>query len=342
MDSSSNPALIALPTPDAISQAAEYLRQGNLVGVPTETVYGLAADATNDDAVSKIFAAKNRPANNPLIIHVASSDQARRWTCVDQPSWLSDQFDAAAALWPGPLTVVVPRGPLIADKTTAGGETIGVRVPNHSVALALLQQCDFPLAAPSANRSNYISPTSAMHVATGLGDRVSMVLEGGPCETGLESTIIKLDANGPRLLRPGGLSVEQLETCFGVKIILPDLQPVKDSGITSGPLSSPGQLAKHYSPTKPLQILGGDTVPDDLSKVGRIAFAPLVPSDEAMFGRVWTLSQDGNLADVAKSLFAALREADQSDMESIVIDRCQTVGIGLAIMDRINRAASSS
>jgi L-threonylcarbamoyladenylate synthase len=345
-----NVTKIAQPTPENLAKAAGFLRRGDLVGVPTETVYGLAADATNSAAVAKIYTAKKRPPNNPLIIHAASASAARQWIDVDAVDWLSQQFEQAAQFWPGPLTVVAPRSPRIADAATAGGDSVGVRVPNHPVALALLELCEFPLAAPSANPSNYISPTTALHVASGLGDQLSMILDGGPCACGVESTIIKLDQSGPQLLRAGGLPVAELELAFGHPIATNTIHFDSDSMIASpamqsaamqsAAMQSPGQFKKHYSPIKPLLIQGIDPVPSSTCEIGRIAMAPISDAEASAYKHVWTLSEDGNLDQVAHNLFAVLREADQSDVQAILIDACEATGIGQAIMDRITRAAA--
>lgn len=334
-------SIIAEPTSENLAKAAGFLQRGDLVGVPTETVYGLAANATDDDAVTKIYAAKDRPPTNPLIIHVASVKHALRWCEIDSQAWVRKQFDIAAKFWPGPLTVIVPRSKNISSVATAGGDSVGIRVPNHPIALALLERCDFPLAAPSANPSNYISPTTAKHVAFGLGEKVRMIIDGGPCQCGIESTIIKLDPRGPQLMRAGGVSLDVLENAFGHAIGNSVVSADLDSDPTK-PMPSPGQFQKHYSPTKPLLIAGVDPLPLDVSEVGRLVFAPIDQDKANAFHRVWTLSQDGNLDEVARNLFAFLREADQSDAQTIVIDSCENTGIGQAIMDRITRAASPS
>ena len=195
---------------ETIRRAAEWLQQGRLVAIPTETVYGLAANAWDAIAVEQIFAAKNRPAINPLIVHVASVERlsdAIHWP-VDVG--IESQLNAVVDLWPGPLTLVCPRGPKIPDVVTAGLSTVAVRIPSHPVALALLDRCPFPIAAPSANPSNYVSPTTAAHVASGFDDSVALILDGGPCQQGVESTIVSLNADGPTLLRPGAITAEQL------------------------------------------------------------------------------------------------------------------------------------
>ena len=184
--------MIAAATDDAIRAAADHLAAGDLVGVPTETVYGLAADATDETAVRKIFAVKGRPPTNPLILHAVDAAAAAELVDFSNRPWLGESWDVASGFWPGPLTVVVPRARRVLSVVTAGRETVAVRVPNHPVMTRLLGRCEFPIAAPSANISNYISPTSARHVDEGLGDRIAMVLDGGPCDVGVESTIIEL------------------------------------------------------------------------------------------------------------------------------------------------------
>ncbi|MCS7465552.1 L-threonylcarbamoyladenylate synthase [Stieleria sp. ICT_E10.1] len=329
----------------SIAEAARLLADGQLVGVPTETVYGLAADATNSIAVRKIFQAKGRPANNPLIIHVDSEESARRWVRVDHLEWLAAQWRRAAAFWPGPLTVVVPRSADVVDEVTAGAPTVAVRVPSHPVMRSLLAACEFPIAAPSANPSNYVSPTCAEHVRQGLGDTVAMILDGGECECGLESTIIRLRRDGVELLRPGGLSVEQLQDAFGC-VHLPHDDAAKAAGDHSrptdpvAPMPAPGMLAKHYAPTKPLRTVEAWRPTDiEPSRVARIAFAPLPDDQAGRFGWYRTLSSSGDLNEVAQHLFTAIRQADATGCELIVIDRCERTGIGRAIMDRIDRAA---
>ena len=326
----------------SIADAARHLAEGKLVGIPTETVYGLAADATNPDAVRKIFQAKGRPSNNPLIIHLESAEAALRWVRVDQPDWLAEKWRLAATFWPGPLTVVVPRAVQVVDEVTAGAATVAVRVPSHPVMRSLLAKCEFPIAAPSANPSNYVSPTCAKHVEQGLGDKVAMILDGGECECGLESTIIRLVQDGVELLRPGGISSEQLQVAFGSVSFVhgADKRDPAQSGDLE-PMPAPGMLAKHYSPSKPLRKISAWRGQDiDPARVARIVFAPLADDKAATFGWYRALSPSGDLNEVAQNLFTAIRDADASCCDWIVIDQCDPVGIGRAIMDRIDRAAS--
>ncbi|WP_235951732.1 L-threonylcarbamoyladenylate synthase [Crateriforma spongiae] len=350
MNQDTDPAsLIHWPTDSAIRRAAAALAAGDLVGVPTETVYGLAADATRDDAVSKIYQAKGRPSTNPLIVHAADATAARRYTSLfvgdrhnagSDPT-LIDQWKIASAFWPGPLTVVVPRSSSIPDIVTAGRDTVAIRVPDHPVMRKLLKQCPFPLAAPSANVSNYVSPTIARHVADGLGQSVAMVLDGGRCDWGVESTIIQLDADGPRLLRPGGITAEQLRSVFG-RIDVPE-QGVNHSKAQV----APGQLPTHYSPDKSLvfvdryETLLGEPSFQAPQRIGRIAFSRLDDAQRSQFDQVWIVDETGDLRRIASRLFAVLREADQSDCDLLVIDRCEEIGIGRAIMDRLRRATRS-
>lgn len=348
----SDDSIIRQASPANILLAAAELAAGNLIGIPTETVYGLAANALDIHAVAKIYKAKNRPANNPLIIHAESAKLARTFSLPELPTWLADQWDIASRFWPGPLTVVVPRGNQIPDIITAGGDHVAIRVPNHAVAIELLNRCDFPIAAPSANRSNYVSPTTAQHVADGLGRNVSLVLDGGPCESGVESTIIKLEPKGPRLLRPGGVSPDELSSAFGQPLIASAPRSTRqDSNVNTRvtgerTLEAPGQLAKHYSPKKRLIIDNGtDHVRDAVQsgkRIARIYFARPLDSATRDYHQTWVLSDSGKLLEVASQLYHAIREADQSECDLIVIDKCEPTGLGLAIMDRVHRAASSA
>ncbi len=325
----------------SIKRAAELLAGGALVAVPTETVYGLAADATNDDAVAAIFHAKGRPETNPLILHVASAEAALPWVRLETPDgqadcWLKTQWQRAARFWPGPLTVVVPKSTAVSDLVTAGAATVAIRVPDHPVMLSLLRQCRFPIAAPSANPSNYVSPTRAEHVRAMLGDKVAMILDGGDCRCGLESTIIRLEPEGVTLLRPGAIAVESLTAAFGTVRL-----PEPDGHGGDAPMAAPGMMTKHYSPRKPIYPLGLlDSLPEPERQIGRIAFAPLSDQEAARFALVITVSETGNLEEVARGLYDAIRQADASQCDAIVIDTCERTGIGRAIMDRIDRASA--
>lgn len=323
-------SLIVDASPNNIQRAAEHLRSGELVGIPTETVYGLAVDARNPDAVAKIFSAKGRPATNPLIVHVSDADAIRHWVEGRDEPWLLRAFNQAASFWPGPLTVVIPRIPGIPNAVTAGQDTVAIRVPSHPVTRLILQECGFPLAAPSANVSNYVSPTTARHVADGLGDQVAMVVDGGHCDVGLESTIIRLEESRPRLLRPGSVSAGALREAFGDLAV-----EVSGPTETTTAMPAPGMLPKHYSPQKTLRFATQFTAVEG-QRVGYIAFGKPMMSAH----RVWVLSDDGDLDEVARKLFAAIREADESDCDVLIVDKCDQTGVGAAIMDRLRRAVT--
>ncbi len=306
-------------SPAAIEKAAHLLQAGELVALPTETVYGLAGDATNPAAVARIYAAKGRPAFNPLICHVADLGAAER----------VGQFDARArtlarAFWPGPLTLIVPLAPNagIAAGVTAGLPSVAIRIPDHPVALALLRAFGRPLAAPSANPSGRISPTSAAHVVDGLGDQVAMVLDGGPCTIGLESTIVALTGQTARLLRPGGLHREAIEALIG---------PVESAG--SGPVEAPGMLASHYAPLLPVRL-------DAVAAQGNEALLAFGNTVASGYRHVLNLSPRGDLDEAAANLYAHLRLLDQAPVSGIAVMPIPDTGLGQAINDRLRRAAA--
>ncbi|TWT79101.1 Threonylcarbamoyl-AMP synthase [Planctomycetes bacterium CA13] len=326
---------IALPTSENLDWACELLSVGELVAIPTETVYGLAANAWDADAVMKIFAAKGRPANNPLIVHVASIDRMGEACAMPLAKPIQTQLNAISDLWPGPMTVVLPRHSRIPDCVTAGLDTVAVRIPSHPVALELLKRCPFPIAAPSANRSNYISPTAAEHCQSGLGESVSLILDGGACPFGVESTIIALEPEGPRLLRPGGISAEALSRRFDISLS----QLTRKRG-QADRIEAPGMMREHYSPSKPLLLLFAPPAERVPPHTGRIAFGPIAAEEAARYEVVEVLSETTDLAEVARNLFAALRRMDQAAVQAIHVDTCQSVGVGRAIMDRLGRAAA--
>lgn len=310
-----------------IQEAVARLKAGDLVAIPTETVYGLAANALNPDAVLGIFKAKNRPAFNPLIIHVASMERA--WEYVtDVPA---AALKLAAAYWPGPLTLLLPKRVIVPDLVTAGSPLVAVRVPAHPLTRAVLEQLDFPVAAPSANPFGYISPTDAIHVQQQLGDKVSYILDGGTADVGVESTIIGFTAAGePVLRRQGGLSQEAIESLIG---------PVQFLTHSESP-ESPGMLKSHYSPRTPL-LMGN--IPQLIQKyakkrIGVLAFqtspAEFTGSHEII------LSPAGDLGEAAKNLFAALYALDAMGLDLILAEKVPHTGLGRAINDRLERAQS--
>ena len=312
-------------TPD-LPAAIQAIQDGQLVGMPTETVYGLAADATNDRAVARIFEAKGRPHFDPLIVHVADAEQA--WT-VARPTDRARRL--AQAFWPGPLTLILPRTELVPDLVTSGMETVGVRCPAHPMARELIARSARPLAAPSANLFGRVSPTTAEHVSEQLGDRVAVILDGGPCEVGVESTVLRVEPE-PLILRPGGVSREALEECLGETVRVAD----RSERAGSLPREAPGLLSSHYAPTVPVTLLDDDEAWPTDAHVGRLCL-----SDEGLpaGGPTEILSTSGDLTEAATRLFAALRALDQSGVEKIVTKRVPDHGLGLAINDRLRRSA---
>jgi L-threonylcarbamoyladenylate synthase len=309
-------------TAGEIEEAAQALRAGRLVAFPTETVYGLGAIATNDRAVAAIFAAKGRPRFNPLIVHVTDAAAARalaRWN--DTALHLAGQF------WPGALTLVLTRaaGCPLSLLVSAGGDTVALRAPAHPIAQGLLEATVLPVAAPSANPAGRVSPTTADHVEAGLGAAIDIILDGGPCAIGLESTVLDVTA-APRLLRPGGVTREALEAVLG---------PLADPGTPAGadPRRSPGQLASHYAPARPLRL--------DATAVGAdealLAFGPRPLPGAA---RTLNLSPSGDLAEAAANLFAMLRALDLPEVRAIAVMPVPGRGLGEAIRDRLRRAAA--
>jgi L-threonylcarbamoyladenylate synthase len=308
----------------SIDEAARLIREGELVAFPTETVYGLGGDATNERAVAKIFEAKGRPQFNPLISHVLDAGEARRLV-----QWSDVADKLAARFWPGPLTLVLPRakGSPIALLATAGLDTAAIRAPAHPMAQALIRAAGRPIAGPSANRSGAVSPTRAEHVAESLGDRVKLILDGGPCEVGLESTVLDLTSAMPTLLRPGGATREAIEAVIG---------PVALShAVPSGNAAhkSPGQLASHYAPARPVRLDATSVTADE----GLLAFGPQPPAGA---NQVLNLSVSGDLTEAAANLFAHLRALDQPANARIAVMPIPQTGLGLAINDRLRRAAA--
>jgi L-threonylcarbamoyladenylate synthase len=310
-----------------VERAAAIVIRGGLTAFPTETVYGLGGNALDARAVARIFEAKGRPTFDPLIVHVA------------EPAWLSRVAgsvpDAARRLidcfWPGPLTLILPKAADVPDLVTAGLPTVGVRMPAHPLALALLRQCGVPIAAPSANLFGEVSPTTARHVVEQLGTRIDYILDGGPCGIGLESTIIDLSGERPRLLRPGGLALERIEEMLG-PVAVGELP----SDATDRPLA-PGMLARHYAPRTPMVVLAHGAPLPQASRVGLLAFVP--ESALERFSVVEVLSPRGDLAEAAANLFAAMRRLDALALDLIVARPVPNTGLGRAINDRLIRAS---
>ena len=315
-----------LLTAEQLPRAAALLRAGELVAFPTETVYGLGADARNARAVAAVFAAKGRPSFNPLISHFASTEAAFAEVVADERAQR-----LAARFWPGPLTLVLPRGASsrIDALASAGLPTLAVRVPAHPLARALLREAGVPVAAPSANRSGEVSPTTAAHVLAGLEGRLAAVLDGGPCSVGVESTVLDLSTPVATLLRPGGVPREVLEAEIG---------PLALAGATDGEAArpSPGMLLSHYAPGLPVRLEAREVAADE----ALLAFGPALPGA----GAVWQLSEDGDLVEAASRLFAGLRwldaEGERLGLNGIAAMPVPEHGLGLAINDRLRRAAA--
>jgi L-threonylcarbamoyladenylate synthase len=303
------------PYDDDVPRAAEILRAGGLVAFPTETVYGLGADAASSRALRRLYAVKGRPPSHPVIVHVARAEQLDRLAAEvpDVARVLAEAF------WPGPLTLVVRRRPgTVADEVTGGRETVGVRVPNHPLALALLDAFGDAVAAPSANRFGRVSPTTAAHVRADLGDDVDMVLDGGPCRVGVESTIVDVARAPVAILRVGGVSTEQLEATVGTPLVL----------VTSGEVAAPGTLAQHYAPTARLELVTADEVD---ARVGALRAAGT---------RAAALDAPRDPEEYARVLYARLRAADATGVDVIVAPIPDDEGgIAAAVRDRLSRAA---
>lgn len=303
-----------------MTAAAQTIQAGGLVAFPTETVYGLGADATNDEAVACIFDAKERPHLNPLIVHFSNQGS------LDNTVEFNEQAKhLASAFWPGALTMVLSRKSNcpVSLLASAGLETLAVRVPNHPIAHALITAAGTPIAAPSANRSGEISPSTAEHVLQSLGDKVDIIIDGGPCKIGIESTVIDLSGPNPTLLRPGGITHEDLEAVIG---------PIVLSGSSKGALRSPGMMERHYAPSIPLRLNAEKADPGEAF----LAFGSTESLGHA------NLSRLGDLKEAAANLFAMLRMLDQPDFSGIAIMRIPARGIGVAINDRLKRAATPS
>ena len=327
------------PEADILAAAGDVLRQGGLVAFPTETVYGLGANALDASAVGRIYAAKGRPAQNPIIVHVADLAQMAR-VAISVPAIVET---LAAQFWPGPLTLVLPKHPLVPDIVTAGGPTIAVRVPNHPVALGLLQAAGVPVAAPSANRSQQLSPTRAEHVWQDLRGRIDLLLDGGPTPGGIESTVLDLTTNPPRLLRPGLLTGSELEAVVG---------PVQRSVLVeeAQALPSPGMLKKHYSPRTPLALStssdGGWSQVQRLcqkgGRVGWLSFGPAPRTIAESPAGLHPVPMPDTPTAYAARLYAVLHDLDKLGLTCIVVEMPPAREDWLAVRDRLQRAASEA
>ncbi|MCP4136903.1 MAG: threonylcarbamoyl-AMP synthase [bacterium] len=316
---------IHTPTDENIEKAAAIIRSGGLVSFPTETVYGLGSDAFNPVAVTKIFEAKERPFFDPLIVHIAEMAQLEELT----PEISQTVKNIADKFWPGPLTIVVPKSDKVPQIVTSGLETVAVRMPKHEVAHKLIQRSGTAITAPSANPFGYLSPTRALHVQNQLGNRVDMILDGGDCEVGVESTIVKIEQDRNLLLRPGGIAVEELEKILGTieRSVTPGERP-----------NAPGQLPWHYSPATPLKIV--DKI-DHMYLTEKNAGFLLFKSPAIDFPRERTeiLSPQGEIHEAAANLFSSLHRLDSLNLAVLYAEAIPETGLGLAIMDRLRKAS---
>jgi len=311
---------------DVVGHAAEIIRRGGIVAFPTETVYGLGADAFAPLAVARIFEVKNRPYFDPLIVHVASPRDLDHLV-TDVPAMAKSLIDR---FWPGPLTLVLSKQSEVPDIVTAGLPTVAVRMPKHPMALGLIEKAACPIAAPSANPFGYLSPTTAEHVRDQLGDQVDLILDGGPCQVGVESTILSFSEEMPRLLRPGGVTLEEIERVIG------RVEPCSNK---EGMPGAPGMLPRHYAPRTPILLDREATVRDSVKhkKIGLLAYRE--PREAAPFHHVEVLSMKGDPREAAANLFAAIRRLDTMDLDLIVAETVPEEGLGRAIMDRLRRAS---
>lgn len=328
-------------TDKEIALAADILRQGGLVGIPTETVYGLGANALDPDAVGRIFAAKGRPQDNPLIIHIPQADWMDRY-CVDIPRsarLLADRF------WPGPMTMVLPRASIVPDVVTAGLDTVGVRCPGHELCRQIIRQAGVPIAAPSGNTSGRPSPTTAAHMLEDMDGRIDAIVDGGACDVGVESTIIDLTGDVPRLLRPGGITLEQLEQVLGHVEIDPAVTRSMQKGEKP---RAPGMAYRHYAPKAPVTVVSGppEKTADYLAEQvqhgqGVICFDEFAGLFEERIrpDHVVRLGVSTDKAEQARHLFDALRTFDHTDVTAIWAQCPDDGGIGLAVVNRISKAA---
>ena len=320
-------AHILQATPANLDKLATALSEGDVVAVPTETVYGLAGNALDPSAIAKIYEAKNRPSRNPLIVHIGHLEQLK-----DIAEASKEAEALAETFWPGPLTMILPKKPVVPDRVTAGLDTVAVRMPSHPVFRELAERCSFPLAAPSANPFGYVSPTKAQHVQEQMKGRIQWVLEGGACNRGIESTILSLaNPDEPVLLRHGSISAEQLSEALDKPVSTPDTLAA-DQGQS---LPSPGLMKRHYSPHTPVQLFEGREPENDAHSA--VVF---LTADSCSKPNHFALSQEGDLEEVARNLYHLLQELDQQGFKAIILELPENNGTGTAIRDRMHRAAA--
>lgn len=323
---------------ETATECAKYIRAGEVIAFPTETVYGLGADASNPEAVQKIFTAKGRPADNPLIVHVAEKEAIKRYV-MDIPSYAKKLIDA---FMPGPLTVVLPSNGTIAENVTAGLDTIAIRIPDHPAALELIQKANLPIAAPSANRSGKPSPTSAVHVFQDLNGKIKAILDGGPTGVGLESTVVDCTGDAPEVLRPGGVTQQEIEEVLGF--------PIKDATTDQDieKPKSPGMKYAHYEPEVPLVLINGDAdffqaqvdrLRAEGKRIGVIASEEL--SNKITADQMHVCGTVTNLNTIASQLYQSLRIFKKGEVDIVLSEVFSEEGVGKAIMNRLYKAATS-
>ncbi|MEA5068351.1 MAG: L-threonylcarbamoyladenylate synthase [Christensenellaceae bacterium] len=328
-------------TEESLGEAGALIRAGGLVAFPTETVYGLGANALDGTAVQGIFEAKGRPGDNPLIVHIASLDQAD--ALIDGPMPAAARR-LAEAFWPGPLTMVMRKSRAVPDEVSAGLDTVGIRLPSHRAARALSERARVPIAAPSANRSGRPSPTTAQHVLIDMDGRIPLILDGGPCAVGLESTVLDVICDPPRVLRPGGVTAEMIaEHAHGVELDGSILRPLKRGEVAR----SPGMKYRHYAPEARMTIVQGARAAeriaalyDEAEAAGETPCVLALAGHRALYGdrRMYSLGEDAVQA--AAKLFAALRKMDERGVTRIFAEAVDAEGLGLAVMNRMGRAAA--
>lgn len=308
-----------------IARAAEMLQNGELVAIPTETVYGLAGNGLSAEAIAKIYSTKGRPGHNPLILHISGSEKVQLYASEFPP----EARQLAGAFWPGPLTLVLPKLDIVPDAATGGLDTVALRVPAHPLTLSLLNLLPFPLAAPSANLSNQVSPVTPAHVEEQLGEKIGYILDGGRCDRGIESAIVSFASGKPELLRLGSLSREDIEQVIG---------PIEFKG-KSGAVHAPGMMKKHYSPQTPLLLVDHWKEFSDFGedRVGLLCLR--TPSGGQSFEKIYALSEAGDLAEAAHNLYTALVEMDKMGLDVIVAEKMPERGLGNSVNDRLERAA---
>lgn len=309
-----------------VAYAARLLEKGKLVAIPTETVYGLAGNALDINAIGEIYRVKNRPSFNPLILHVPNLETAQKYVT----HFPAEALKLARQFWPGSLSILLPKSELVQDIVTAGSSHVVIRVPNHPITLKLLDSIDFPLVAPSANISNTVSPTSADHVQNGIGNQIDYILDGGKCPIGIESTIISIENGHVQVLREGGISQEKIIKMSGLSI----------SRSSKKSIQIPGQLKKHYATQKPLYIV--DSISDYLTEnpAQNCSILYYEEKDNHDVEHIHFLSKDYDLSEIANQLFALMRLADQDPTDCILIEPVKLEGIGRAVDDRLRRAAT--